>query len=84
MLYLELGVGANTPVIIKYSFQSMTAENLRAVYACINYNEAYAPEEIADRSIVIDGDAGEIISRLSDDILTNEINCRKSSMNCRS
>ena len=74
----------NTPVIIKYSFQSMTAENLRAVYACINYNEAYAPEEIADRSIVIDGDAGEIISRLSDDILTNEINCRKSSMNCRS
>ena len=38
-----------------------------ATYACINYNEAYAPEEIADRSIVINGDAGEIISRLLDD-----------------
>ena len=64
MLYLELGVGANTPVIIKYVFHALTAENPLAAYACINYNEAYAPEEIADRSIVINGDAGEIISNL--------------------
>jgi len=64
VLYLELGVGANTPVIVKYVFQSLTAENPLATYACINYNEAYAPEEIADRSIVINGDAWEIISNL--------------------
>ena len=64
VLYLELGVGANTPVIIKFVFHALTAENPRAAYACLNYNEAYAPEEIADRSIVINGDAGEIISNL--------------------
>ena len=42
------------------------AETPLATYACINYGEAYAPEEIADRSIVVDGDAGEMISRLLD------------------
>ena len=67
VLYLELGVGANTPVIIKYVFHALTAENPLAVYACLNYNEAFTPEEIVDRSIVINGDAGEIISRILDD-----------------
>lgn len=65
VLYLEVGVGANTPVIIKFVFHALTAENPLAVYACLNYNEAFAPEEIADRSIVINGDAGEMIARLS-------------------
>ena len=54
------------PVIIKFVFHALTAENPLATYACINYNEAYAPEEISDRSIAINGDAEEIISRLLD------------------
>ena len=62
VLYLELGVGGNTPVIIKYPFWQMTMTNDKAVYACLNYGEAYCPQEIADRSICIDGDLGEIIS----------------------
>jgi NAD-dependent SIR2 family protein deacetylase len=62
VLYLELGVGANTPVIIKYPFWQMTMANDRAVYACLNYGEAFCPQEIADRSICVDGDLGEIIS----------------------
>lgn len=44
--FLELGVGLNTPSIIKYPFWRMTAQNLRAVYACINYEEAVCPKEI--------------------------------------
>ena len=60
VLYLELGVGANTPVIIKYPFWQMTLSNENAVYACLNYGESYCPEEIADRSICIDGDIGEV------------------------
>lgn len=64
VLYLELGVGANTPVIIKYPFWQMTLSNEKAVYACINKGEAYCPEEIADRSICIDGDIGEILRKL--------------------
>ena len=64
ILYLELGVGGNTPGIIKYPFWQMTLENERAVYACINYGEAFCPGEIEDRSICIDGDIGEVLSFL--------------------
>ena len=39
LLFLELGVGWNTPGIIKYSFQRMAARNKRAVYTCINLKE---------------------------------------------
>lgn len=65
ILFLELGVGYNTPGIIKYPFWRMTAQNPRAVYACINQGEAYAPREIAQRSIGIDGDIGETLFRFS-------------------
>lgn len=65
VLYLELGVGSNTPVIIKYPFWQMTAQNPKATYACINYGEAYAPAEIENRSICIDGDIDEILTELS-------------------
>ena len=61
ILFLELGVGGNTPVIIKYPFWRMTAEDPKALYACINTGEAYAPKEIADRTICINGDIGDIL-----------------------
>lgn len=64
VLFLELGVGMNTPVIIKYPFWRMTAENPNAVYACVNYGEAAAPSEIRERSICIDADIGEVLSQL--------------------
>ena len=61
ILFLELGVGFNTPGIIKYPFMQMTARNPKAVYACVNMNEAYAPREIGDRAVCIDGDIGDVI-----------------------
>ena len=61
VLYLELGVGYNTPGIIKYPFWQMTAGNSKAIYACINYGEAYCPKEIEKRSICIDGDIGDML-----------------------
>ncbi len=64
ILLLELGVGSNTPVIIKYPFWRMTHENPQAVYACLNYGEAFAPKEITDQSICINGDIGETLKRL--------------------
>lgn len=64
VLFLELGVGGNTPMIIKYPFWAMTAENPDAVYACLNCNEAYAPDEIINRSICINGDIREILMKL--------------------
>lgn len=54
----------NTPVIIKFPFWKMTKRNKNAVYACINYGLAYAPDEIADRSICIDGDIKEVLKQL--------------------
>lgn len=64
ILFLELGVGYNTPVIIKYPFWQMTAKNPRATYACINRGEVFCPAEIADRAVCIDGDIGDILSRI--------------------
>lgn len=62
VLFLELGVGGNTPAIIKYPFWQMTLQNRRATYACINQNEAYAPPQIAARSICIPADIGDALA----------------------
>lgn len=64
MLFLELGVGGNTPGIVKYPFWRMTAKNPRATYACVNYGEAVAPVEIDRQSILIDADTGSAIEAL--------------------
>lgn len=64
ILFLELGVGYNTPVIIKYPFWQMTAKNPEAVYACLNYGEAVCPYEIKEQAICIDGDIGTVIEDL--------------------
>ena len=65
ILYLELGVGMNTRVIIKYPFWNAVAANPQATYACVNLGEACAPEVIAERSILINGDIARILSALS-------------------
>ena len=66
ILFLELGVGYNTPVIIKYPFWQMTAKNPNATYACINQGQAVCPPEIEQRSICMDADIGQILENLSD------------------
>ena len=67
VLYLELGVGGNTPVIIKYPFWRYTEANPEATYACINLGDVWAPEGIRNRSILLDGD----IDAALDDLLDN-------------
>lgn len=64
VLYLELGVGGNTPGIVKFSFWRMTAENPKAIYACVNLGETCAPTEIRDRSICINADIGKVLKEL--------------------
>ncbi len=65
ILFLELGVGYNTPVIIKYPFWQMTANNPKATYACINQGQAVCPQEIEPQSVCINSDIGDTISYLS-------------------
>lgn len=64
VLYLEIGVGYNTPVIIKYPFWRMTAQNLKSIYACINKGDADCPEELEHQSICIDADIAEVINHI--------------------
>ena len=66
ILFLELGVGMNTPVIIKYPFWQMTAQNSSAVYACVNLRESYCPNEIARQSICLQGDIGNILNTITE------------------
>lgn len=61
ILFLELGVGSNTPVIIKYPFWKMTAKNSEAVYVCVNDGEAFCPQDIAKRSICLDTDINRVL-----------------------
>jgi len=61
ILLLELGVGGNTPVIIKYPFWRIAMNNKQTTYVCINYGEAFAPKEIEAQSICIDSDIGSVL-----------------------
>ena len=66
MLLFELGVGGNTPGIIKYPFWRMANRNTKATYVCINLGEAYAPREIAARSVCLNADVGDVLAALRD------------------
>lgn len=65
ILFLELGVGYNTPIIIKYPFWQMTAKNPNATYVCINQGQAVCPQEIQQQSICINADIGSALQGLS-------------------
>ena len=67
ILFLEIGVGYNTPGIIKYPFWQMTYQNQKAVYACVNNGEAWAPKEIAERSICINKDNREVLRQVANE-----------------
>ena len=64
ILFLELGVGYNTPVIIKYPFWQMTAKNPKAIYACINQGQAVCPQEIERQTICIDADIDTVLHKI--------------------
>ena len=61
---LELGVGGNTPGIIKVPFLRMAAQNPKATYACINLGEAITTKELETQSILLDADIGAVLSDL--------------------
>ena len=66
ILYWELGVGMNTPGIIKFPFWRMTAENPAAVFATVNQEESYVPKEIESQSISVKGDIREVLALLAE------------------
>ena len=65
LLLLELGVGMNTPAIIKYPFWKLTAKNPNATYVCVNSGKADCPKEIEDRAILVNADIADVIGALA-------------------
>lgn len=66
LLFLELGVGYNTPAIIKYPFWKMTAENKNATYVCVNKGDAFCPKQLESRSVAIKDDIAEVLYALKE------------------
>ena len=64
ILFLDLGSGGNTPIVFKIPFIQWTMQNPNAIYATVNLGEAFTVDQIKDRSIVIDGDIGEVLEIL--------------------
>lgn len=64
-LFLELGVGENTPGIIKYPFWNFVYKNKNAFYAAVNMEEMEVPAEIKACSVLIKGDIFDIIKKLN-------------------
>ena len=64
LLLLELGVGSNTPAIIKYPFWKLTAQNPNATYVCVNFGEAECPKQIEDRAILVNADIADVIEAM--------------------
>lgn len=65
VVYLELGVGGNTPGIIKYPFWRMTAQNPNAVYVCVNRDDPAAPAALGERALCLGMDAGRLLEELN-------------------
>jgi len=66
ILYLEIGVGWNTPGIIKYNFWNQAYQNPNAAYACLNFDDARLPRELSERGIAIEGDSAQVIAALAE------------------
>lgn len=64
VLFLKLGVGMNTPGIVKFPFWRMTYQNPNAFYACLNFGESYAPKEIEEWSVCIDADISDLLTNM--------------------
>lgn len=68
ILFLELGVGHNTPVWIKYPFWKLTEKKMKAFYVCINQEEAYMPPQIKERSLLLNEEIGKVLDDLDVEI----------------
>ena len=62
VVLLELGVGFNTPIIIRFPFEKMVRENSSYSLIRLNMDEAVVPESFGERAIGIGGDMAKAIT----------------------
>lgn len=65
---LELGVGFNTPVIIRFPFEKMVRESRSCSLIRINKQEAFVPQSFGERAIGMDGDLAKIIKDVKEEM----------------
>lgn len=64
IVFIELGVGYNTPGIIRYPFEQMTNKNDKAVLIRLNKDYPQGPIENKSKTISFTEDMTEVIERL--------------------
>ena len=62
LVLLELGVGFNTPTIIRFPFEKLTREHDNITLVRLNLDQAVLPESIGNRAIGINADMAGSIS----------------------
>ena len=73
IIYLELGVGMNTPGIIKYPFMQMTYANPKATFITLNQETFKYPDELSKQLIQLDGDIGKNLQAIRQRIESKSI-----------
>ena len=61
IVLLELGVGYNTPVIIRYPFEAITLRCHHATLVRINISDAGVSKSLIEKSICIEDDIGKVL-----------------------
>ncbi|WP_425804706.1 NAD-dependent deacetylase [Desulfitobacterium sp. Sab5] len=69
LLLIELGVGFNTPVIIRWPFEQITAEHPHAELIRINMDNSKAPEKITSKCLAFNRDIAQVITEMKNIIL---------------
>lgn len=66
VVLLELGIGYNTPAIIRYPFERITYQNPGATLIRLNADYPQGPAETASRTISFTENMGEVIDNLKE------------------
>lgn len=67
LVLLELGVGFNTPTIIRFPFEKLVREHKNISLIRLNLNEAIVPESFGKRAIGINADMAQSINDIADE-----------------
>jgi len=69
VVFLELGVGFNTPSIIRWPFEQLSKQVTNACLIRVNMDDVQANYQISDQSILCQGDIAEFITGIKQGIL---------------
>lgn len=66
LVLIELGVGFNTPTIIRFPFEKLCLEHENISLIRLNYTQAFVPKSLGKRAVGIDCDMAQSIADLAE------------------